>query len=161
MEEDNEMKFSLRMKLQNDYFFSLKTAIHHVSQIYCFKCTNSIYIYSTWYDIYTLTSFLVYNFSLKVQKIFKILHVPFLNLYFIVEAYIGPFYSCQTIGVRAMVYNATFNNISVISWWSVLLVEETEVPRENHWPAASHWQFLSHNVVSRTPHHKRDSNSQR
>ena len=24
-----------------------------------------------------------------------------------------------------MVFNATFNNISVISWWSVLLVEET------------------------------------
>jgi hypothetical protein len=25
-----------------------------------------------------------------------------------------------------MVFNATFNNISVTSWWSVLLVEETE-----------------------------------
>jgi hypothetical protein len=24
-----------------------------------------------------------------------------------------------------MVFNATFNNISDISWWSVLLVEET------------------------------------
>jgi len=31
-----------------------------------------------------------------------------------------------------MVFNATFNNISVISWRSVLLVEETEVHRENH-----------------------------
>ena len=31
-----------------------------------------------------------------------------------------------------MVFNATFNNISVISWWSVLLVEETGVRRENH-----------------------------
>jgi len=31
-----------------------------------------------------------------------------------------------------MVVNATFNNISVISWRSVLLVEETRVPRENH-----------------------------
>jgi hypothetical protein len=30
-----------------------------------------------------------------------------------------------------MVFNATFNNISVISWWSVLLVEETGIPREN------------------------------
>jgi hypothetical protein len=27
-----------------------------------------------------------------------------------------------------MVVNATFNNNSVISWWSVLLVEETGVP---------------------------------
>jgi hypothetical protein len=31
-----------------------------------------------------------------------------------------------------MVFKATFNNISVISWWSVLLVEEAEVPGENH-----------------------------
>ena len=27
-----------------------------------------------------------------------------------------------------MVFNATFNNISALSWWSVLLVEETGVP---------------------------------
>ena len=31
-----------------------------------------------------------------------------------------------------MVLNATFNNISGISWRSVLLVEETGVPGENH-----------------------------
>ena len=49
-----------------------------------------------------------------------------------------------------MVFDAPFNNISVISWWSVLLVEENVVPRENHWPVASHWQTLSHNVVSST-----------
>jgi hypothetical protein len=34
--------------------------------------------------------------------------------------------------VGLMVFNATFNNISVISWWSVLLVEETAGPGENH-----------------------------
>jgi hypothetical protein len=34
--------------------------------------------------------------------------------------------------VRVMVLNTTFNNISVISWQSVLLVEETGVPGENH-----------------------------
>ena len=50
-----------------------------------------------------------------------------------------------------MVFNATFNNISVISWQSFLLVEETGVPRENHRPAVSHWQTLSHNVVSSAP----------
>ena len=31
-----------------------------------------------------------------------------------------------------MVFNATFNYISVISWQSVLSVEETRAPRENH-----------------------------
>ena len=36
-----------------------------------------------------------------------------------------------------MVFNATSNNISVISWQSVLLVEETGVPGENHRPVAS------------------------
>ena len=36
-----------------------------------------------------------------------------------------------------MVFHATFNNISVISWRSVLLVEETRVPGENHRPVAS------------------------
>jgi len=40
---------------------------------------------------------------------------------------------------RDMVFNATFNNVSVILWWSVLLMEETGVPGENHWPDASRW----------------------
>ena len=39
-----------------------------------------------------------------------------------------------------MVFNTSFNNISVLSWRSVLLVEETGVPGENHTPVASHWQ---------------------
>ena len=29
-----------------------------------------------------------------------------------------------------MLLNATFNNISVILWWSILLMEETGIPRE-------------------------------
>ena len=37
-----------------------------------------------------------------------------------------------------MAFHAIFKNISVVSWQSVLLVEETEVPGENHRPAASH-----------------------
>jgi hypothetical protein len=45
--------------------------------------------------------------------------------------------SMMKIGFRVMVFNATFNNISVISWRSALLVEETEGPRENHRPAVS------------------------
>jgi hypothetical protein len=44
--------------------------------------------------------------------------------------------------VCLMVFNATFNNISVISWWSVLLVEETAGPGENQRPLASHQQTL-------------------
>ena len=64
------------------------------------------------------------------------------------------------LGVRFMVFNATLNNISVISWRSILLVDETGILGENHRPAASHWQTLSHNAVSSTPRHERDSNPQ-
>ena len=59
-----------------------------------------------------------------------------------------------------MVFNATFNNISVILWRSVLLLEETKVPGENHRLAATHRQSLLHNVVSSTPRHMQDSDSQ-
>jgi hypothetical protein len=47
-----------------------------------------------------------------------------------------------------MVVNATFNNISAISWRSVLLVEETGVPGENNRPLLS--------AIG----HERNSNSQ-
>jgi hypothetical protein len=49
-----------------------------------------------------------------------------------------------------MVYNATFNNISLISWWSDLLVEETGVPAEiTDLPQVT--DKLYHNVISSTP----------
>jgi hypothetical protein len=44
--------------------------------------------------------------------------------------------------VRDMVFNTTFNNISIISWMSVLLVEETGVPGENHHPDDLHINVL-------------------
>jgi hypothetical protein len=56
-----------------------------------------------------------------------------------------------------MVFNATFNNISVKSCRSVLLEEETG---ENQQPAASHWQTFSHTIASSSHHHEWDSNSQ-
>jgi hypothetical protein len=49
-----------------------------------------------------------------------------------------------------MVFNATFNNISVMTWLSLLLVEETG---ENHKHVTSHRQTLSNNVVLSTPRH--------
>ena len=60
-------------------------------------------------------------------------------------------------GVRVMVFDATFNNISVISC-SILLVEETGGPRENNKSVASHWQTWLYNVVSSTPRNEWDSN---
>jgi hypothetical protein len=40
--------------------------------------------------------------------------------------------------VCLMMFNATFSNISVISWQSVLLVKETGGPGEKPLPVASH-----------------------
>ena len=49
--------------------------------------------------------------------------------------------------VRVRVFNATFNNISVISWQSVLLVEETKVPRENHRTVASSKTYITNKLI--------------
>jgi len=57
-----------------------------------------------------------------------------------------------------MVFNAILDDISVISWRSVLMVEET---RENQRSGASQRQTFSHKVVSSTPYRDRDSNLQR
>ena len=59
-----------------------------------------------------------------------------------------------------IVFNAAFRNMSVISWRSALLLDESGIPRENHRPGASDWQILLHNVLSSTPRHERDSNTQ-
>jgi hypothetical protein len=49
-----------------------------------------------------------------------------------------------------MVFKATFNNISVISWRSDLLVEETGVPWENHRPE-EYLLMLTHPKFASTP----------
>jgi hypothetical protein len=67
------------------------------------------------------------------------------HIKFFVNVWKNDNYTNQKVG-SIMVINATFNNISVISWRSVLLLERT---RENHRPVAD--KFLSHNVVSSTP----------
>jgi len=41
-------------------------------------------------------------------------------------------------GLGVMVFNVTFNNISVISWLSVLLVEKTQYPETT----ADLWQVI-------------------
>ena len=83
----------------------------------------------------------------------KVLRVDIYNT-LIVITFIS-YAQSQTIGLAwVMMFNATFNNISVtgISWLSVLLVEETGVPGENHWPVTDklnpimlHWVHLNMN----------------
>jgi hypothetical protein len=44
---------------------------------------------------------------------------------------------------RLMVFNVTFNNIAVISWRSILLLEETGLHGENHRPDKSLTNFIT------------------
>ena len=48
-----------------------------------------------------------------------------------------------------IVLNATFSNISAISWRSDVVVEKAGVPEENHLPWASNWLTLSLAAASR------------
>ena len=63
-------------------------------------------------------------------------------------------------GLCFIMFNATFNNISIMFWQTILLVDEAGIPEENQRSVASLRQTLSHNVVSCTSHHERGSNSQ-
>jgi len=55
-----------------------------------------------------------------------------------------------------MVFNATFNNISVILWQSALLVEYPEKTTD----LLQVTEKFDHNGLLSTPRHVRDSNSQ-
>jgi hypothetical protein len=46
--------------------------------------------------------------------------------------------SCRINKVGVMVVNSSFNDISAMSWRSVLLVEETRIPGETHRPPVIH-----------------------
>jgi hypothetical protein len=66
-------------------------------------------------------------FLIQYKKI--IYYHLFIQLFFVIQFW------------RVMVYNASFNNISVKLWQSILLVEETRVPGENRRPVASHYKL--------------------
>ena len=82
----------------------------------------------------------------KIKIITFLLTVDYFNLQ---GACGSGFLSPLTIlWLRFMVLNATFNNISVISWRSVLLVEETGVPGE-YYPSSQVTDKLYHIMLYR------------
>ena len=60
-----------------------------------------------------------------------------------------------------IVFNAILNNMSVILWWSVLLVEKPEYLEKTTDLSQVTDKILSHNVISSTQRNEGDSNSQR
>ena len=67
--------------------------------------------------------------------------------FFVIYKFTDLIYICRW--VRVVMFSSTINNISVISWWSVLLVEDIGVPGENHRPVTSHWRTLYHIMLYR------------
>ena len=114
------------MLLNNHYLFDLLQC----KEWSCLKITNINNKYIRHYDAkhYNKT---ITNKLIRTQLKFRII---FWGLY-----------------VRVMVFKATFYYISVISWRSIYLVEESVVHRENHRPVTSHWQPLLYKAVSSTP----------
>ena len=100
-----------------------------------FQSFSVFYIYCT---------FLFFNtpFNFKIASSYGTI---FLDIFAMTIWYLLNLLVLSTI--EWLLFNTTFNNISVISWRSVLLMEDTGGPGVNNWPAVSHRQTLLLNVV--------------
>ena len=83
---------------------------------------------------------LIINLHIKWYVANKYLTIDLCFIYLLTYINVYCRSSCGTSLVRGLelwYFNANVTNSSVISWRSVLLVEETVVRREIHWPATS------------------------
>jgi len=88
----------------------------------------------------------------------RLCSVKYVSLYGCTIHLFGCSLKC-VLGWWFMVFNATFNNIPVISWQLVLLVEETGVPEKTTDLSQVTDKLYHHNVISSTPRHERGSNT--
>ena len=104
-----------------------------------YNFTRLVYAHYFTHDIYPIPIYPSFVFKKKrfqISYFFCKFNESSLNMFNASSVFSGGFVNLCC--VRVMVFNATFNNISVITWRLVLLVEETGVPGENHQPVASH-----------------------
>jgi hypothetical protein len=80
-------------------------------------------------DFYIVKYLLFLKYSILHFFIKKGIHFHTTKISKNIELFLLNFFVYTWFRVKVMVFNATFNNISVISWQSVLLVEETGVPQ--------------------------------
>jgi hypothetical protein len=97
----------------------LLTVVRFTDSDYPFGILDSSYVYSQIYFIHVIFHYLE--------------NIPFIPL--VAGDSISHIAATLKLWINVMLFNATFNNISVISWRSVLCVEETRVPGENYRPA--------------------------
>jgi hypothetical protein len=114
---------------------------------HCVGCSSSIYGFwlHLWYlqtlliKLCNKCKYLLCHHSCYYSCCSYLLHQWLLLTYIDLE-----YQMKQTFFERNMIdwffeFNATFSNISAISWRPVLVVEESGVPGENHRPWASNW----------------------
>jgi hypothetical protein len=116
----------IEWRITNIYVFDLD-----FNQIHIFKCIIVFYVSVIAVDgdmmeLFTFMIWLNCLYSIHCLSLKK--NLCRINLKTSRYKFILWLSSC--INVRVMVFNATFNNISVILWRSVLLVEETGVPEK-------------------------------
>jgi hypothetical protein len=89
------------------------------------------------FNFHTQCRFICYCNTIITHPMMLLMKNLFLSLEYIVvlnNNFVHGWWYIDVWVVCLMVFNVTFNNISVISWQSVLLVEKTREPRENHQP---------------------------
>ena len=143
-------------------FFWLFLLLSHM----IYWCRNCWHVRITWVHPLFLVGFILidlYFMCMLCRSLFVLLCFffwpLFCLLFFDIRILIPPLVSSNSsywcsIWVKGMVFNTTFNNISVIHIGGQFYYGG------NHWSVTSHWQTVSHIVVSSTPRHERHSKSQ-
>ena len=104
----------------------------------CFQLIQYLIVYASLMDFVDRDAFLTRKIQIQV--------LPSWNHHF--KRFTGVVW--MVIGM-VMAFNTTFNNITVVSWRSVLLVEETGKPGVNQRPAANQTHFITQCFIENTP----------
>ena len=97
-----------------------------MAALWAFIPTDGIALITQWFFHKVVHVSLFYKFKMSEVNLHKVIYIFF----YIIKM-------LNRVRVMVMVFNATFNNISVLSWRSDLLVAETGVPGENHRPVTN------------------------
>ena len=118
------------------FLFTVRLRIFHVCRNENFRNSYLSFYWKKWFYIWYMA---MAWWLVPCLPFPGLSHIYFLFTVRLTNERVGVFLAWRSVQhlVCLMVFNATFNNISVILWRSVLLAEETG---ENHWPVASHWQ---------------------
>ena len=121
-----------------NFYTDVSTPIQMYQLLY--RCINSYTVVSTPMQLYQFllyTPIQLYQFLCSCINSYTVVSIPiqFVSIYIIIISIVLisvniVSVTCLNSRFRVMVFNATFNNISVILWRLVLLVEETRVPKK-------------------------------